>query len=355
MLKILEKPDLRSCSTMAVGAVADYLVEWDSSGDLIRLFSGPAYAPVLDRPVIPVGSGSNMLFVSDPLKATLLRCSARSVDELPGNGDGVLLRADAGTMLDDLVAEAVGRGLWGIENLSMIPGTVGAAAVQNPGAYGQEFGDVVVSVECYDSQSGGMVSFTRGEMDYGYRMSVLKRPEMHGRMIVTAVTVALSPAGRPQLSYGRLAETSRAIGAPLTPAGMRRIVSEIRQAKLPDPALVPNCGSFFKNPVVDAAIRDRVLAQAVQSGLDAAAVPAYEVAADGGTPLYKLSAAWLIDRSGWKGFARGNVALWPQQPLVIVNTDGRATGREIAAFAADISADVKAKWGVTLIPEVEYL
>lgn len=356
MLKISEKPDLRDCSTMAVDAVADWLVEWDNPGDLHRLFTDPAYAGITDGPVIPVGSGSNLLFVSNPLRATLLRCSSSAVTEVSSDGDTVMLKADAGTVLDDLVAMTAERGLWGLENLSLIPGTAGAAAVQNPGAYGQEFGDAVVRVECYDRKTDSMTAFTRSEMDYGYRMSALKHPAMRGRMTVTAVTVALSAAGQPRLSYGRLDQTVRTSGAPLTPAGMRRIVSEIRQSKLPDPALMPSCGSFFKNPVVDAALRDRVLALAAEAGIEASAVPVYEVpSADGAPSHYKLSAAWLIDRSGWKGCVRGNVALWPQQPLVIVNPDGLATGHEIAAFAADISADVEAKWGIRLIPEVEYL
>lgn len=358
MLKLTEHPNLRSCSTMAVDSVADWLVEWETADDIKRLFSDNVFAEVIDRPVIPVGEGSNLLFVSNPLHATLLRCTRREIVALPsGSPGGVLLKVSAGTLLDELVDYSVGRGLWGIENLSMIPGAVGAAAVQNPGAYGQEFGDVVEAVECYDRQTGRMVTLSHDALAYAYRFSALKDAAMKRRMIVVSVTVRLSAQGAPTLSYGGLGahcgRQSERSG--LSPADMRRIVTDIRSAKLPATEQTPSCGSFFMNPVVDAQTYAAVIDKAEAMGIAASAVPAYPRRLPDGAVTYKLSAAWLIDRSGWKGKSQGNVALWPQQPLVIVNPDGRATGREVADFAAEISADVATKWGVTLRPEVEYL
>lgn len=360
MLRSIEHPALRAYSTMAVDSVADWLVEWETADDVQRLFSDDAFAGVVDRPVIPVGEGSNLLFVSNPLHATLLRCTCTEIVELPSDMPGDMrFKVSAGTTLDGLVEYAVGSGLWGIENLSMIPGAVGAAAVQNPGAYGQEFGEVVEAVECYDRQTGQMVTLTRDALGYAYRFSALKAAELKWRMIVVSVTVVLTADGTPTLSYGGLAKQLEHYDnsdlSELTPADMRRIVSEIRSAKLPEPAQTPSCGSFFMNPVVDAQTYATVVARAEAMGIDPSTVPAYPQSTADGAEGYKLSAAWLIDRSGWKGKSRGPVALWPQQPLVIVNPDGKATGRLVADFAAEISADVAEKWGVTLRPEVEYL
>ncbi len=355
MLRLIEKPCLRGYSTMAVDATADYVIEWDDEGDLHKLFTDSAYADVVNRRLVPLGGGSNVLFVSNPLHAGLLVCRRHTIELLSQGQSEVILRASAGVRLDDLVAYAVDHGLWGIENLSQIPGTVGAAALQNPGAYGQEFGDVVSEVMCYDRQKDCVVTFDRNGLAYGYRRSVLKNGGVKDRMIVVAVMVRLSKLAHPVLSYGRLGEAVAKDASSLTPADMRRAVSEIRSAKLPDPALMPSAGSFFMNPVVDADVYQRVVAQAEASGLMACDVPAYRQDSADGRLCYKLSAAWLIDRSGWKGYKAGNVALWPQQPLVIVNPGGRASGAEIATLASEISADVAAKWGVTLRPEVEYL
>ncbi len=341
---------------MAVESVADWLVEWETADDLRRLFSDDAFARVIDRPVIPVGEGSNLLFVSNPLHATLLKCVRRDIVELSSEShDEVLLNVSAGATLDDLVEYTACRGLWGIENLAMIPGTVGAAAVQNPGAYGQEFGNVVVTVECYDRRTVQTVTLTPEDLAYAYRYSALKAAGMKGRLIVVSVTLKLSAEGAPTLSYSRLVEIAAAHRDSLTPADMRRIVSEIRAAKLPAPGQTPSCGSFFMNPVVDAEVYASVLSKASEMGVEASDVPAYPQRQSDGSTAYKLSAAWLIDRSGLKGKSRGAVALWPQQPLVITNPDGRATGREVADFAAEISGDVAEKWGVVLRPEVEYL
>lgn len=354
MLNIIENQNLQNYSTMGVDAVADFVVEWETAADLHRLFTDPAYEGLVSHPVIPVGGCSNMLFVSPRLNTTLLRCVNGSVEELSSGGDSVLIRAAAGAVLDDVVAFSVDRGLWGMENLSMIPGTAGAAAVQNPGAYGVDFGDVVDSVVCYDRESGRTVTFDRKELNYNYRNSALKQPGMKGRMIVVSVTLALSGKTGPQLAYAGLAE--RAGEAVNFPAAMRRIVSEIRSAKLPDPVETPSCGSFFKNPIVGCETLGCVRELAKREGLADGSMPIYPAGnAPDGSQLYKLSAAWLIDKVGLKGYRRGNVALWPSQPLVVTNPERRASGQEIAAFAAEIADAVEAKWGVRLVPEVEYL
>lgn len=354
MLNIIENQNLQNYSTMGVDAVADFVVEWETAADLHRLFTDPAYEGLVSHPVIPVGGCSNMLFVSPRLNATLLRCVNGSVEELSSGGDSVHVRAAAGAVLDDVVAFSVDRGLWGMENLSMIPGTAGAAAVQNPGAYGVDFGDVVDSVVCYDRESGRTVTFDRKELNYNYRNSALKQPGMKGRMIVVSVTLALSGKTGPQLAYAGLA--GRAGEAVNFPAAMRRIVSEIRSAKLPDPVETPSCGSFFKNPIVGCEALGCVRELAKREGLADGSMPIYPAGnAPDGSQLYKLSAAWLIDKVGLKGYRRGNVALWPSQPLVVTNPERRASGQEIAAFAAEIADAVEAKWGVRLVPEVEYL
>lgn len=313
---------LRDFNTFGIEATADRLVEFGSAEDL------KALGGVFDGRWNVLGGGSNIVFTGN-YHGTLLRCTGRGTTVL----DDVLVRVEAGTVWDDFVAWTVDNGLWGAENLSHIPGTVGAAPVQNIGAYGVEAKDIIESVEAYDPTSSEVRVIKAGDCEFGYRDSIFK----HGvRMVITAVVFRLSHTPQPRLDYGDLRTTS---GEP-TLENIRRAVIEIRGSKLPDPEVQGNAGSFFKNPVVPAAVAEKLLGQYPD-------MPIYD-APEGSK---KLAAGWLIDRAGWKGRSLGRVGVHPKQALVLVNLGG-ATGAEVLELARRIQADVHKQFGVEINTEV---
>ena len=270
-----------------------------------------------------------------------------------GEADKLLVRVGSGTVFDDVCAWAASRGLWGAENLSHIPGESGAAAVQNIGAYGVEFADLVRSVECFDTLTGETVNFPKDECGYGYRESMFKRPGVKGRYIVTSVTIVLSRTAGPLLEYGNvrsavdalLAERSAESPA-VTPAIVREAIIGIRKAKLPEVGETGSAGSFFRNPVVPEAVYESVC-RAVGPEVP---VPHYVTEAG-----IKIPAAWLIDRCGWKGVRKGNAGVHDKQPLVIVNATGKAAPGEIIALKDAVAGSVKDRFGIDLVPEVEII
>ncbi len=270
-----------------------------------------------------------------------------------GEADEVLVRVGSGTVFDDVCAWAASRGLWGAENLSHIPGEAGAAAVQNIGAYGVEFADLVRSVECFDTLTGKTVYFPKDECGYGYRESMFKRPGLKGRYIVTSATIVLSRTAGPLLEYGNvrsavdalLAERSAESPA-VTPAIVREAIIGIRKAKLPEVGETGSAGSFFRNPVVPQAVYESVCRMVGPE------VPVPHYVTDAGI---KIPAAWLIDRCGWKGVRKGNAGVHDKQPLVIVNATGKAAPGEIIALKDAVAGSVKDRFGIDLIPEVEII
>lgn len=262
-----------------------------------------------------------------------------NVDEQP---DCVTVEADAGVEWDDLVEWAVQHELWGLENLSLIPGKVGAAPVQNIGAYGCEAKDAIRSVEMFCTETFNTLVLNREHCAFGYRDSVFKR-SLRGRVIITSVRFALSRTPRPRLEYGDLAAAVEARGG-ITLRNIREAVCAIRRAKLPDPAVTGNAGSFFKNPVVGREEAERLSALYPDMPHYPAADPSQ----------VKLAAGWLIDRAGLKGHSEGRVGIHPRQALVIINLGG-ATGTEIVAFARKVQEQVKKRFGVEIEPEVNIL
>ena len=259
----------------------------------------------------------------------------------------------AGVVFDDFCEWAANEGLWGVENLSYIPGEVGASAVQNIGAYGVEVKDVIRRVYCYDTLDEEFVSFGVDECEYGYRDSAFKDPEIKGRYIVTHVVFALSREPRPCLDYGHLKSAVEAVAASdtLTPALIRKVIIKTRKEKLPDPSVMGSAGSFFKNPVISAEHFNKIeQAAKAESGADYN-VPHYDLP-DG---TVKVPAAWMIERCGWKGRRSGGAAVYDKQPLVIVNYTGEAYPEEIIGLERRIISSVKDKFGVELHPEVEHI
>ena len=298
-----------------------------------------------------IGGGSNLLFTGD-FPGTVLHSAIRHIDVISDSDDEVLVRVGAGVEFDKLCEWAAGRGLWGPENLSHIPGEAGAAAVQNIGAYGVEAKDIIREVRAFDLVSRKFLTFSVEECNYGYRDSFFKSPEGKDRYIITGIAFAFRRNGSPILEYGNLRETLLSRCPCPTPSDVRETIISIRRTKLPEIGEVGSAGSFFKNPVVSREVFGNVVRI---SGRDEASVPHYPVPGPGGEPWVKIPAAWLIDQCGWKGAVRGGAGVWPSQPLVIINASGEASPEEILALEECIRMSVSDRFGIVLSPEVEHI
>ena len=335
MIREFHQISLRTRNSFGVDQQAARLVEFETPEDLRTLFA----AGIPEKWTVLAG-GNNILFTRD-YDGVLLTPVARGITLLSDDGDEVRVRADAGVEWDDLVEWAVGRGLWGIENLSLIPGKAGAAPVQNIGAYGCEAKDAIRRVEMYCVETGAMLTLDAAHCGFGYRESVFKH-DLKGRVIITAVEIALTHTPRPRLGYGDVEREVEARGG-ATLRNIREAICAIRRAKLPDPAVLGNAGSFFKNPVVEAPVAERLLAEYPD-------MPHY-AAPEG---RVKLAAGWLIDRAGMKGRRKGAVGVHERQALVLVNHGG-ATGGEVIAFAHEVQERVREKFGIEIDTEVNIL
>ena len=426
MIKTEYYKDLTKMNTFGMKVKARCFMEYDSVADLVDI-----EFEELARPVLHIGGGSNLLFTDD-FKGTVLHSKINFIeilDDSPCHSEervschseervschceersdvAIYVSVGSGVVFDDFCAWAAKEGLWGVENLSYIPGEVGASAVQNIGAYGVEVKDVIHKVYCYDTVEEEFVSFSVEECEYGYRNSIFKDPEIKGRYIVTHVVFALSREPRPRLEYGHLKEAvtsaygecqsvpeapsqaslgpspypvnhpknPQIFGDPekvgkclfhtngtspengdasiercLTPEMIRRVIIKIRKEKLPEPSVMGSAGSFFKNPVITMEHYLRIEAAAKAEHGPDCKVPHYDLP-DG---MVKVPAAWMIEQCGWKGRRSGGAAVYDKQPLVIVNYTGEAYPEEIIGLERRIIASVKAKFGVDLHPEVEHI
>lgn len=321
-------------NTWGIDVYARHFFSYHSVEELQARVAGGGMQP----PLLHVGAGSNLLFTKD-YEGTILHSEIRYIRLKAEDETHVTLAVGAGTCWDDLVAYCVSHGWQGIENLSLIPGEVGSAAVQNIGAYGVELADVLSSVEGVDLLTGHRHRWSRQECAYGYRDSLFKRPDMK-HYALTEVCLRLCKGGTPCLSYRGLADALARSGQPCTLQAVRQAVIDLRRSKLPDPAKLGNAGSFFTNPVVPAAQAEALR----QEYPDMPAFPA----ADG---RVKLSGGWLIEQCGWKGRAVGDAAVYEKQALVLVNK-GHATGEEIYRLSEEIVRSVEARFGIRLFREV---
>jgi len=330
-MKVRERASLRSLNTFGLDATAGLLLEIENEEDLL---DAPAFDPRRD---LVLGGGSNVVLVGD-VPGTVYLDRLRGIAVVGEDDDSCLVEAGGGEDWQALVEWSLARGLSGIENLSLIPGSVGAAPIQNIGAYGVELESVLESVTCRDWAGGGWVSFSRADCRLAYRDSRFKQEP--DRYLVTSVRLRLSKSFVPALSYAGLAEELER-GGIRTPTARDVADAVIRQRrrKLPDPAVEGNAGSFFKNPVIDAAAADALRGAHP-------ALPAWPQT-DG---RCKLSAAWLIEACGLKGTSAGGAAVSDRHALVLVNR-GAATGRDVATLAARVQAVVADRFGVELEPE----
>jgi len=326
--------DLAPLNTFGVPARADTLVRLRSPGEAHDLLRRPA---LMAGPLLILGGGSNLLFTADwPGLVLLPHIFDREI--LETQGEFVTVAGGAGENWDAFVRWTLGLGLGGLENLALIPGTLGAAPIQNIGAYGVELRDHLLWVEAIDLREQRSCRFYNADCGFAYRDSVFKREP--GRLLITRVAFRLSRRPELELDYGEVRDELAAAGiASPTALQVADAVSAIRRRKLPDPTQIGNAGSFFRNPVVPAA-------QAARLSAEHAGMPQF--AAYGGV---KIPAGWLIEACGWKGHRAGDAGVHIGHALVLVN-HGNATGGQIAALARQIVASVSERFGVTLEPEV---
>ena len=330
--------DLSTSNTLALAGKAALYAKINSVGQLVD----PDYK---SAPRFVLGGGSNLVLSGD-FDGLVLHMAIPGRELAGEDADAWYVRAGAGENWHDFVGWTLAQGWPGLENLSLIPGTVGAAPIQNIGAYGLELGERFQSLTACDMGSGEFVSFDRAACRFGYRDSVFKQEGWHldGRFVITDVTFRLPKQWRPITRYADIAAelASQEIATPNASQIADAVIS-VRQRKLPDPAQIPNTGSFFHNPVVDAVVADRLLV--THPGL-----PNYPQV-DG---RVKLAAGWLIEQVGWKGRDLGPVGMYEKQALVLVNRGG-ATGRDVLVLMHAVQFDVRAKFGVELLPEPVFL
>ena len=287
--------------------------------------------------LLHIGAGSNLLFTGD-FNGVVLHSAMRRARATREDDNHVFIEAENGLVLDDLIAQLCDMGLSGMENLSYIPGEVGASAVQNVGAYGVEAKDVITEVRALAIADGSERTFTNAECRYGYRDSIFKN-DLRGQYIITGVTYRLDKQFVPKLDYGNL---RCEVEANPTPMDVREAVIRIRRQKLPEVSEIGSAGSFFKNPIVPREQYEAIAAQFER-------VPHFDQ--DGGV---KIPAAWLIEQCGWKGKTLGGAQCYAKQPLVLVNT-GNATPQDVITLAQNICDSVHDRFGITISPEVNYI
>ncbi len=328
-------------NTFGIACEADSYGEYESLDELLTLIQRHQGERILH-----IGRGSNLLFLCEHFPGLVLHNRMRNVELISQKAKTVLVRVGGGMVWDQFVQCAIAEGWHGLENLSFIPGEVGAAAVQNIGAYGAEACHFIESVECVHLPTGDRRAFACRECNYAYRSSMFKEPQQQGQWAVVSVIFKLERRFRPILNYQGLRSHLAAQGiaeAELSAEQVRTAIGELRSSKLPDPAVLGNAGSFFKNPIVNYATKERLLSLYPD-------MPFIELPDDSA----KVPAAWLIEKCGWKGRQMGRAAVYDRQPLVLVNC-GCASGADILALSEAICADVKERFSVRLEPEVQFV
>ena len=312
--------------------MADRLIEFANEDELKSALTGAV------KPLLFMGGGSNLLFLNN-YSGTVLHSVIDNINIVAEDDNSVSVRVGSGVVWDDFVAYCVEKGWWGVENLSLIPGEVGASAVQNIGAYGVEVKDVLQSIEAISVDDLSKRIFTNAECNYGYRDSIFKK-SLKGKYVITYVTYRLSKKANPNIGYGALKSV---LAENPSLKEIRDAIIAVRNSKLPDPKVYGNAGSFFMNPVIP-------MEQFVALQSRYPDIPSYP-ASDG---YIKVPAGWLIEKSGWKGKSLGNAAVYEKQALVLINRGG-ATGMEVKHLADTIIEDIKEIFGITLHAEVNYI
>lgn len=325
-------------NTFGMDVKAAIFAEYETLAELQALLADEDIRTLIEQqkaqgelPFWHIGAGSNLLFKGD-YPGVVLHCKSRGIRLLDGEGR---IEVQSGTTWDDVCQWCCDHALYGAENLSLIPGETGAGAVQNIGAYGVEIKDLVQEVVCWDVEEQRICRLSRAEMQYGYRASLLKQPAAKARYIVTSVVLQLQTTPVLHLEYAGLKQALAEIAEP-SAQDVRNAVIAIRQGKLPDPKVLGNAGSFFKNPVVARSAYEHL--------------PHYDVSDE----LIKVPAGWLIEQCGWKGKSLGRAGVYEKQSLVLVNRGG-ATPQEIIHLCQEVVKSVKEKFGIDIEPEVNLI
>lgn len=340
----LENCSLREYNTFGIDVRTRELVKYSSVSEL-QAFLQKCHHAGIPLPILHIGGGSNLLFLSD-FPGIILYSEIKDIEVLSEDEDTVLVSVGAGVTHDDFVQYAIDNGWYGLENLSLIPGQVGAAAVQNIGAYGIEVGDFIDSVHTISLVDGSERIWTRDELAYSYRHSIFKDDAVRGLYTVCNVRYQLNTRFIPHLAYGGLRESlakKHIDEKHLTAGKLREIIIETRRSKLPDPEVMGNAGSFFMNPVVSSDVLSKIQARYPD-------VPYYLADKD----HVKIPAGWMIEQCGWKGKSLGHAAVHDRQALVLVNKGG-ATGRDILTLCKAVQESVFREFGIQLVPEVNFI
>jgi len=338
-MEIIYNYSLKRLNTFAVDAIAKAFVEVKGDEELLEILSNNELKNY--RKFI-LGGGSNVLFTKN-FDGLVIKNSVPGIEIINADENMVTMESGAGVIWNDLVTFCVNRNFGGIENLALIPGTVGAAPVQNIGAYGEELSETFISLDGIYIDSSEKVVFNKDDCRFGYRNSIFKN-ELKNKFIITKVRLRLNKNPKSKTNYGNVMDELEKTGkTKFTIKDISEVISKIRREKLPDPAIIGNAGSFFKNPEIEPDHYDLLRKQFP----DLKGFPA-----DGGR--IKLSAAWLIDKAGWKGFRKGNTGTYINHALVIVNY-GNAIGEEILHFAKEIKKSVYEKYNIILEEEVNII
>ncbi len=336
-MRISENVSLRSYNSFGIGGQARFFASFTSTDELKRLLENP---PLPELPHMILGGGSNILFVHNFFEGILLKNEVKGIEVVREDDEYVYVKAGAGENWHRFVMDCIEHNRAGLENLSLIPGNVGASPMQNIGAYGVEIKDCFHELEAYHMKDHALVTFNNADCEFGYRESVFKR-KYKGQFAIISVTYRLSKHPKFNTTYGAIEEELKHMGVhELSIKAISQAVINIRSSKLPNPAEIGNAGSFFKNPTVDAA-KYAALKEAFPN------IVAYPVA----NGDYKLAAGWMIEQCGWKGFREGDAGVHARQALVLVNY-GNATGDEIYRLSQRVLDSVQEKFGVELEREV---
>lgn len=341
MIKHYTDYSIKSHHTFGMDVKAKHFIEYDSIEDLLIVLS-KLRNEGSETTWMHIGSGSNLLFLALEYEGTILHSNIKDYSIVDENESNIFLRVGSGVVWDELVEYVVAQGWGGMENLSLIPGEVGSSAVQNIGAYGVEVKDLIVSVEAIDVSLLTERTFSVEECKYAYRQSVFKN-ELKGKFVVTHVTYRLEKNPHFNLEYGNIQKEIDVIGRGTSLDSIRQAIINIRNAKLPDPKVLGNAGSFFMNPIVPREIYEKINKNYPQ-------MPYYKVDDN----FIKIPAGWMIEQCGWKGRSLGRAAVHDKQALVLVNLGG-ATGEEMETLCKAIQEDVFRRFGVTIHPEVNFI
>jgi UDP-N-acetylmuramate dehydrogenase len=343
MIRYCKNISLLPYNTFGVDVNASHLFYIHSADDLTEMLVFPGFNEMSEnmRKMLVLGQGSNILFTVD-FKGVIIRNEIRGISIIEEDESSVVLEVGSGVIWNDLVEYAVSRNWSGVENLSLIPGTAGAAPVQNIGAYGAEAADVITKVNAFHMEGRKWLSLDNNDCEFGYRDSIFKH-KLKNKVVICSVTFKLSKRPELRLDYGGIRE-EMAKRNMINPSvrDISSIIAAIRRSKLPDPATIGNAGSFFKNPFVSENEFQRLFRS----------FPLVRFHRQG--DLYKISAGWLIEQAGWKGRRINDVGCYDRQSLILVNY-GKATGKEILAFSEEIRESVFTMFGITLEKEVNVI